>query len=153
MKKNLKLVSAKKVEYITCENVSSKEIEEIINIYKPQMEGILESEKGWGLAAPQVGIKKKFFIVRNFKTLKYDIYFNAFYTKEGSTFKLREKCLTYGDRWAETKRAKSVTMINEVYNADKKEFSKKRLKVRDKDLSVAIQHEIDHLSGITIFTD
>ena len=47
MKKNLKLVSAEKVEYVTCDNVDPKEVEEIINIYKPQMEGILNAEKGY----------------------------------------------------------------------------------------------------------
>ena len=151
--KDLQLVPASDVEDIKCDPVKPEEVEEILSLYVPQMEGIVVGAKGWGLAAPQVGIKKQFFIIKNPETDKFDTYFNAFYVRESdSKIKVLEGCLSYGiNNRVAVKRFKSVRVISDLWQAEKKQFIRSSQRFRQEQ-AIAFQHEIDHLSGITIFT-
>lgn len=155
--KNIELVDSKDIEYITCEEVTQEEVKDIITYVVPQMEGIVSSLKGYGLAAPQVGIKKKFFIMMNEKN-KYDLYFNAKYFKEGSRYKSTEGCLSYdlGKRYNEVKRYKGIKASYQTLDENGRLVNKtekmKGLRAR------GFQHETDHCGNgpealsITIFT-
>jgi peptide deformylase len=148
--KSLELVPAEEVEYVKCDDVKPEDMKEILEIFVPQMEGILESHSGLGLAAPQVGIKKKFFIAQDLnKKGKYDLFINPIYTGEGSRIKTTEGCLTYPDKQVEMKRFKSIRLIH--YAWDGKNLTKKIDKIKGVE-SVVYQHETDHLKGKTLFT-
>ncbi len=146
----LELSPANEVENVVCETVLAQEVENIIANVIPDMEKILTEKEGVGLAAPQVGIKKKFFIIKlsdgTFKT-----FFNAFYTKNAEKTKTREGCLTYGkDIFTTTTRWKSIRFVYEEYDQETKTLVKKNKVFRGYD-AVILQHESDHLRGITIF--
>jgi len=140
------------VEGCICEPVLASEVDEIMEKYVPDMEAILRETGGLGIAAPQVGIKKKFFVVKKPVGDGYDTYFNCFYTKEANVTTVQEGCLTYGKgNMAEVKRYKAIKLIHEEYDPDKKTLTKKFKKVKGHE-AIVLQHETDHLSGITIFT-
>lgn len=151
MSKSIELVPASEVEGVVCELVKEEEVAEIMQIYIPQMVGVVSSLNGYGLAAPQVGIKKKFFVMRNDETGNYDIFFNGAYFKEGSRFKIEEGCLSYekAKNFAKIDRWKSVRVRYQAWDGtklvEKKETARK---VR----ALGFQHEIDHCNGITVFT-
>lgn len=147
VKMDLILSSPDEVENVVCEDVSVSEIPDIIENIKPKMEAILIEHKGIGLAAPQVGIKKRFFIILNSENT-YDICFNPQYYRDSSSkIRLNEGCLTYPDREFETKRWKSIRCIS--YVEENGELKKKIFILKGLS-SIAFQHEADHLNGITI---
>ena len=146
----LKLAPPNEVENAVCENVTADEVDSLLKDVIPEMEALLNETGGVGLAAPQVGIKKKFFIVKlsdgSFKT-----YFNAFYTKNAEKTKTREGCLTYGkDIFTTTTRWKSIRFVYEEYDPEKKTLTKKNKVFKGYD-AIILQHESDHLRGVTIF--
>ena len=59
----LELAPPIEVENAVCESVTADEVESILKDMVPDMEKILEETGGVGIAAPQVGIKKKFFVL------------------------------------------------------------------------------------------
>jgi peptide deformylase len=147
---SLKLSPPEEVENVVCEEVNAFEIPEILQTIKPAMEEILKKYKGIGLAAPQVGIKKKFFIILNSED-GYDIYFNPqYYMDSNVRIQTNEGCLTYeeGKKHCIMKRWKNVTCISYVLNNDK--LVKKTFKLKGLS-SISFQHEKDHLDGRTIF--
>lgn len=146
---DIRLVASSEVEYAQCEDVKPEEVQKILDIYVPQMKGILKAENGYGLAAPQVGIKKKFFIAWNQAKQDYIPYFNAFYITNGSSrVKMTEGCLSYPRGNSTTvKRFKSIKLIHEIWNGEK--FTKKSDTMKGPE-AIAMQHECDHLRGITI---
>ena len=144
---DLILSPKEEVENVVCEEVSVSEIQDIIENIKPKMEAILIEHKGIGLAAPQVGINKRFFIILNPEN-KYDIYFNPqYYKNSDARIQLREGCLTYPEQEFETKRWKNIRCIS--YIEENGEL-KKNIFVLKGLSSIAFQHETDHLNGITI---
>jgi len=151
--KNLELQPPEKVENVTCDDVSQEEVDDILTYIIPQMKGICISTGGYGLAAPQVGIYKKFFILRSdIDSEEFDIYFNSRYFKDGSRIKSNEGCLTYdlGKKYNEVKRFKSIKIVYDTLDKDES-LIKKVEKVKGM-RAIGLQHESDHLYGITIFT-
>ena len=119
--------------------------------YIPDMKAILVETQGLGIAAPQVGIKKKFFVSKNPEG-GFDVYFNAFYTQDASPTTVQEGCLTYGkDNKVVVKRYKAIKLIHDAYDPAKKTLTKQFKKVRGTE-AIVLQHEADHLVGVTIFT-
>ena len=147
----MKLAPVEEVENCICEIVKLDEVENIVTNIIPEMVKLLKKERyGVGLAAPQVGIKKRFFIALNVETGKLDTYFNAFYIKntDGKIYS-KESCLTYGaDKFARVKRYKAIKVIHEVYEDGK---MIRKITPAKKVNAIILQHEIDHLSGRTIF--
>lgn len=148
---NVKLVSFDKVEGSICKDVKSEEVKDILNIIIPQMKEIVKIENGIGLAAPQIGINKKFFIVWDEDNKDYIPYFNASYIKDGnSRIKMEEGCLSYEKGNSKlVKRYKNIILIYEEWDGEK--LIKKR-KPFSGIFSIVMQHECDHLKGITIYT-
>ncbi len=118
---------------------------------------------GIGLAAPQVGVSKRLFIIDiNFTREKltdsnglhsYEyhdfcprIFINPVITKKEGTFLYEEGCLSIPGIYEEVKRSKKIELSYQDINGNEK------LLIADEMLAVCIQHELDHLDGI-IFLD
>jgi peptide deformylase len=146
----IKLVNRNEVENVDCEDVQSEEMKHILDVIIPQMKGILKAENGVGLAAPQVGIKKRFFIAWNPDKQDFEPYFNAFYIRASdSRTKMQEGCLSYEKgKYKEIKRYKSIKLIHDAWNGTK--FERKTKTFRGIE-AIILQHECDHLRGKTIF--
>ena len=99
-------------------------------------------DNGIGLAATQIGIDLRIFVIdiqdKNQKPLAF---INPVIIEETGDQKHQEGCLSVPGIYAEIKRAAKVKI--EALNRDGKKFT---LEANDL-LSVAIQHEFDHLDG------
>lgn len=150
---NLQLVSHSEVENVKCEEVLSEEVEHIMNIIIPQMIGIRDASNGLGLAAPQVGIKKKFSCYKIPDTGEEKVIFNPKYFKHStSRVQTDEGCLSYPNMSLKKpmKRFKSVTLIYDEWDDKEKKLISKRRIAKGTE-AIIVQHEIDHLFGKTIF--
>jgi len=154
----MELVTPEEVEGIKCIEVIPGECEEILNKIVPEIidlikrvDKINKKSKCLGLAAPQVGIKKKFFVKYIWNGL-YKTYFNGWYINNGSSRVMnKEGCYSYNvgrDYWT-AKRWKSIIFFHDVFEEGKLIPHKTKFKGLD---GFVIQHECDHLIGRTIFT-
>lgn len=110
------------------------------------MRETLDKAQGMGLAAPQVGILRRIFIV--------DIHRNGSEYKEfinpeivsatGKSNKYCEGCLSFPNRSFDITRAENVIMRAQNVKGETFVFEAKDLVAR------CLQHELDHLNGITI---
>ena len=106
-----------------------------INIMKECM------DKYIGIAAPQVGINKKI-IIMNFE--KYYTMINPIlvdYNWNENQITYPERCLSVPDTVKEIPRYSLIKVQYQTYQGEQKENSFVDLK------AIAIQHELDHLSG------
>ncbi len=102
--------------------------------------------KGIGIAAPQVGINKNIIIIniceKNQQSL---VVINPKIIYKKQTTNKKEGCLSFPNIFIKTNRSKTIKIkfqdINEKF---------KTIKVNNL-LSICIQHEIDHLFGITLY--
>lgn len=153
----MELVKSSQVENILCLPVQENEVEEIIYHIVP---GIIElirrierQSKGKcaGLAAPQVGIRKKFFV--RYNRSKYDItkdeyrvYFNSYYIKKSDkTTMSLEGCYSYdsGKKQNYIKRYKRIIFFGYEWDIEQKKLIKFKRKI-DNWEAIVLQHEIDH---------
>lgn len=148
----LKLVDKMFVEGCKCKDVSNSEILNYSNETIKEMIKIVKSNYSIGLAAPQVGIFRKFFIMKYGGNDNYITCFNPkiiFYSAQKSVFK--EGCLTYLGSHSLNRPEKNImrpkTIKVEYQNIDGDIIT---LKLRGLE-SKCFQHEFDHLSGKTIF--
>lgn len=106
----------------------------------PEMASLMEAEAGVGLAANQVGVSKRFFILKSERGLK--LYINPEITSIGELLPFNEGCLSIPGVNANTLRANQLKLkyLDDNFNELEEEY---------KDFNAAaIQHEIDHLDGI-----
>ncbi len=130
-------VLKKKAEQV---NEITPEIKELIF----NMKETLESKRGVGLAAPQVGVSKRIIVVRTKNKLL--AFINPEVIKKGfRKTSDKEGCLSFPGLWLEIKRAKTV--IVKALNEEGKEV----LINAQGFLARVFQHEIDHLNGILFF--
>lgn len=147
----MKLVKPIEIEYIDCKPVSSADAKQILEYDVPDMIKITEEHNGAGLAAPQVGIRKRFFVMKF--NGEWRTFFNPTLVKIDSTkIKDKEGCLNYGEgkKFVDIKRFKRVMLIYEEWSNIKETLLKKKGTFFDFDARV-VQHEVDHLNGKTIF--
>ena len=114
---------------------------------------------GIGLAAPQVGISKRIFVMdidfnRKEKTgidakIEYElvdrnpkILINPVIKDKNGQFKYEEGCLSLPGIYEEVARAQKITVEYQDLGGDKHELQAEDL------LAVCIQHESDHLDGV-----
>ena len=104
----MKLIDSKLIENISCEDVTEKELQEVFDQSKEMYNLIKGTRNAIGLAAPQVGIFKNFFI---FKTAdSYTLCINPVYVKNGPKIRSNESCLSYGiNNWKIVNRWKSIS--------------------------------------------
>lgn len=142
----MKLADKDFVENCVVEDVTDDEAHDIIEEIIPQMREIIDEHEALGLAAPQVGIAKKFFLAKNFETNDYEIYFNAKYFKDGSRVKMQEGCLSYPKEGTSiVKRFKSIKVKYQIFDGLK---LVDREKVFKSDQAIVLQHEIDHIGNM-----
>lgn len=117
-------------------------IKNIIN----DMKDTMYYNEGLGLAAIQVGIKKRILIINILNEEKQILVIinpKIIYYQDINTYK--EGCLSFPDIFIDVERRKKIKL--KFLSLDKKY---KYIKI-DNLLSICIQHEIDHLNGITLY--
>ena len=128
-----------------CDIVSIKEGEEIgVRL----LHELRESENGIGLAANQIGIQKRVCVINVKEPL---VLINPkIVEKSKEQFVFAEGCLSFPNSKIKTKRYQDI--IVEADNHDGKlSFSANSQNINDAFECACVQHEIDHLNGITMF--
>ena len=112
------------------------------------LQKLRESKNGIGLAANQIGINKRVCIVNVKEPL---VLINPkIVEKSEETFVFPEGCLSFPKKHIRTSRYVSVTVAADNHD-DKLSFSADSKDIDDAMECVCVQHEIDHLDGITMF--
>ena len=130
-----------------CESVKPEEINDEMRALFNEMFETMISANGVGLAAPQVGIAKRFFVVISDDDVRR-VFINPEITKTSAEVgEYEEGCLSIPGVYETIVRPKkvSISALNEFG---------KRFVIEDADglLARVIQHENDHLNGI-VFID
>ena len=131
---------------ILCEEV--KTVEEGEEIGAQLLKELTESENGIGLAANQIGINKRVCVVNVKEPI---VLINPrIVEKSEEQFVFAEGCLSFPGKHVRTGR--HVSVIVEADNHEGKlSFSAESEDVNDAFECACVQHEIDHLDGITMF--
>ena len=129
-----------------CEEVQTvKEGEEI---GAQLLKELTESENGIGLAANQVGINKRVCVVNVKEPL---VLINPKIVEQSKEqFMFAEGCLSFPGKHVRTGRYTSVTVEADNHEG-KLSFSADSEDINDAFECACVQHEIDHLDGITMF--
>ena len=129
-----------------CESVSS--IEEGEKIAANLFNQLTESENGIGLAANQIGINKRVCVINVKEPL---VLINPRIVEHSEEqFMFAEGCLSFPGKHVRTGRYTEVTVEADNYEG-KLKFSADSDKINDAFECACVQHEIDHLDGITMF--
>ena len=118
-----------------CELVEEKEALEIIKDLEDTLE---QYENGVGLAANQIGINKKVAIIR-YGHIKIDLINPEIIDKQNKII-FREGCLSFPDAIVTTNRYNYIYILNK---GNRYEYMY--------EIAIMIQHEVDHLYGLTMF--
>ena len=130
---------------IVCDDVS---IEEGEKIAADLLNELTVSKNGMGLEAPQMGITKNVCVVNVKEPI---ILINPkIIDKSEETFVFPEGCLSYPDEKVKTKRHIQITVEADNHES-KLIFSAESKDITDAFECTCVQHEIDHLNGITMF--
>ena len=129
--------------------VLRKRAEEVTEIESPMVElcqnmlDVMYAAPGIGLAAPQVGISKRFFV--------YDIgdgpdvLINPVLLESDGEWGFEEGCLSAPGQFFEIIRPKEIHVSGINLDGDEVDFEADEL------FSRLIQHELDHLDGVLLF--
>ncbi len=110
------------------------------------MKETVESVYGIGLAAPQVGIMRRVFIIIEPETLKYTEFINPEIIETEGEQEFNEACLSVPGYTGLTHRPAKVKI--KAYDRNGKPFEMEGEEL----MAVAMCHENDHLNGI-LYTD
>lgn len=107
----------------------------------PEMITTMNEAEGAGLAANQVGISKRFFILKNLETGESKLYINPEITAIGEMLPFQEGCLSIPGTFSDTERAQVLTLkyLDENFEEQSQEYKGFT--------AAAVQHEVDHLNG------
>ena len=131
---------------LMCEEV--KTIKEGEEIGAQLLKELTESENGIGLAANQIGINKRVCVI-NVKEPIVLVNPKIVELSE-ETFVFPEGCLSFPNKHVRTRRHTSV-IVEADNHEGKLSFSAESEDVNDAFECACVQHEIDHLDGITMF--
>ena len=128
-----------------CSPVSVKEGEEIgVRL----LHELRESENGIGLAANQIGINKRVCVINVKEPL---VLINPkIVEKSKEQFIFPEGCLSFPDSKIKTTRYQDIVVEADNHKG-RLSFSANSKDINDAFECVCVQHEIDHLDGITMF--
>ena len=128
-----------------CSPVSVKEGEEIgVRL----LHELRDSDNGIGLAANQIGINKRVCVVNVKEPL---VLINPkIVEKSKEQFIFPEGCLSFPDSKIKTQRHQDIVVTADNHK-DRLSFSANSKDINDAFECVCVQHEIDHLDGITMF--
>lgn len=152
MENKFELSPPEEIEGVICEEVLLEEVEQFLAQSAEMIQFCVE-KGGIGLAAPQIGINKKFFIWQ-FKQELFQLAFNPLYFPDGKkTISTIESCLTYGtDKQYYMKRYKRIRAVYYGFSQKDKKLVKIS-KAMSGTEAIIFQHEMDHLKGKTIATE
>jgi peptide deformylase len=128
--------------------VKKEEINDEFRATIAKMSELMQDANGVGLAAIQVGIKKRFFIMYDNledASPKIITVINPEIIEQNGEIIDEEGCLSFPGVSAKVKRATDVKI--KALN----EFGEEVIITKEGFLARCIQHEIDHLNGITFF--
>ena len=129
-----------------CTSVSS--IEEGEEIAAKLLNELTNSKNGVGLAANQIGIQKRVCVVNVKEPV---VLINPkIVDKSEETFVFPEGCLSFPNKHVRTTRNVEITVQADNHKS-KLVFSANSKDIKDALECACIQHEIDHLDGITMF--
>lgn len=128
---------------MVCEPV--EEINEFLLDQIKRMFHLMIDSNGLGLAANQVGINKRFFIVNHPEQGKFAFINPTVSESKGNVYN-NEACLSLLGVFGKVRRAKTVRV--QAFNINAESIDQ----VVSGSLAQIVQHEIDHLNGI-LFTD
>ena len=130
---------------VKCSPVSVKEGEEIgVRL----LHELRESDNGIGLAANQIGINKRVCVVNVKEPL---VLINPkIVEKSKEQFVFPEGCLSFPDSKVKTTRHQDIVVEADNHKG-RLSFSANSKDINDAFECVCVQHEIDHLDGITMF--
>jgi len=123
----------------------TREVKEINEKIKTIVEDMIETmyvEKGVGLAAPQVGILKRIFVIDIYDETGVKVFINSKITKMSGEVEGEEGCLSIPGKIGKVMRPEKVTVT--ALNLEGEEFTMEA----EGFLARAICHESDHLDGI-----
>ena len=128
-----------------CSPISVKEGEEIgVRL----LHELRQSESGIGLAANQIGINKRVCVINVKEPL---VLINPkIVEKSKEQFIFPEGCLSFPDSKIKTQRHQDIVVEADNHEG-KLSFSANSKDINDAFECVCVQHEIDHLDGITMF--
>jgi len=100
---------------------------------------IIERVDGIGLAAPQMGVMRRWYLDKLGK-----VYINPEILESSDVMSIMEGCLSLPDRWYLSERASSITLkFFDIDGAEETlDFSGTS--------AYMVQHEVDHLNGILV---
>ena len=129
-----------------CEEV--KTVKEGEEIGAQLLKELTESKNGIGLAANQIGINKRVCVVNVKEPI---VLINPrIVERSEEEFIFPEGCLSFPNKHIKTKR--NVSVVVETDNHEGKlSFSAESENINDAFECACVQHEIDHLDGITMF--
>ena len=116
--------------------------EELQDIVKDMVETLHEN-KGLGLAAPQVGLNFRLFVAKCDALIDVKAFINPIITSTKSEQIIEEGCLSFPGTFRKVLRARKVVV--KAYDVEGKEFTERASGL----YAAVLQHEIDHLEGIT----
>jgi peptide deformylase len=131
--------------YDKCKKSEDPEkIQETIKILRNELKA---SEYGVGLSSNQLGIDESICLVNVTKEI---IFINPEIVEvSDETFMFHEGCLSFPNTFVKTKRHKRVVVKSD--NHDLMEFIYRDFDDKNNLELACVQHEIDHLNGITMF--
>ncbi len=127
-------------EVLRKKSIEVSEFDEKLHILLDDMADTLKEAQGVGLAAPQVGVLKRVFIIYLDDNL-YE-FINPRFVKQKGTQVGDEGCLSVKGKFGKVQRFMNVDLLAEDRNGDTFRFKASGFFAR------AIQHEYDHLEGV-----
>jgi peptide deformylase len=141
----MNLVSPKEVEDCKCKPIAEENIKGLSET-TDLMASLMEAKRGIGLAAPQVGIFKRFFIMKNFRGPGHVVVINPEITRVSEKSGVFEEgCLTYP--WNYRKSVRRPKQIWAQWRTGDGGYMKMKLTGRE---AQVFHHEYEHLEGLTI---
>ncbi len=108
------------------------------------MHEFMTANHGIGLAATQVGIARRMFVMNVDGRARTCINPEALWPTEDQTTRFQEGCLSFPDEFIETERPRKILARYQNVHG---EWLEEELEELD---AVCYQHELDHLNGITM---
>lgn len=108
------------------------------------MHEFMQANQGIGLAATQVGIARRMFVMNVNNNARTCFNPEALWPTEDQLFPYEEGCLSFPDELVKTKRPRKILARYQNIHGEWQEHELEELE------AVCYQHELDHLDGITM---